>query len=444
MLEKKKIMVMIPPATGHINPICGLIHELCKDENIEVIFFSDETYRELIEKTGAKFRLNEEPTISTMDPNLLASKVKISSLLDMVINFAYAQLPQYIAEVEKEKPDMIIYDDMSFTAKYLIEIIKARNAKGDKTIPIPKTAAFSPNFPMSAKMVKLMRENSNEDIWSLFSLANTFRKQFVFSWYYGISVYNPLRFFQERNPNINIIGINPELQPDRNEFNDTFIFVGSCISEEARSVDLKHDPELNSILAQFDNKPNDLKLIFLSLGTVFNTKFYVFEKAVEAFIKYDENRNRHFMLNQFKIIISVGGSGLKKFNEKIANGELNIPNNILLRASVPQLEVLKRADLFITHCGMNSTLETIKYGVPVVALPLNGDQPINAVRICDELKFGVRLDPDSFTIDQLNDSIDQILSDGKFKANIERMSKISAKYKGAIDGAKILTDYLYH
>ena len=148
-------------------------------------------------------------------------------------------------------------------------------------------------------------------------------------------------------------------------------------------------------------------------------------------------------MRDFKIIISVGAPGLKKFNEKISNGELVLPNNILLRASVPQLEVLKRADLFITHCGMNSTLETIKYAVPVVALPLNVDQPLNAFRICDELKFGVCLDPESFTIDKLNDSIDQVLSDARFKANIERMSKISAKYKGGINGAKILTDYLY-
>ena len=147
-------------------------------------------------------------------------------------------------------------------------------------------------------------------------------------------------------------------------------------------------------------------------------------------------------MRDFKIIISVGAPGLKKFNEKISSGELNLPKNILLRASVPQLEVLKRADLFITHCGMNSTLETIKYGVPVVALPLNADQPLNAIRICDELSFGVRLDPDS-CINQLNDSIDQVLSDTRFKANIERMSKITAKYMGAIDGAKILTDYLY-
>ena len=369
--------------------------------------------------------------------------MKIGSVFDLLIHFASIQLPQYIADVEKEKPDMIIYDGLSFSAKYLIEIIKARHAKGDKSIPMPKTVNFVPSFPISEKMIKLMRENSNESIWSLFSLANTFRKQIVFSWSYGISVYNPLKFFQSRDPNLNIVGVIPDLQPDRDEFGDTFKFVGSCISEEARSFDLKDDPELNSLLAQFDEKPKDLKLIYMSLGTMAHTKYYVLENAFKAFLKFDDNQNRRFTSSQFKILISVGEAALKRFNEKISNGELRLPKNIMLRASVPQLEVLKRADLFITHCGMNSTLETIKYAVPIIGLPLNADQPINAIRICDELKFGVRLDPDSFTSSQLNNSIDLVLSDAKFKANIERMSKVSDKYNGAVEGTKILIDNLY-
>ena len=442
--QKKKIMVLVPPLTGHMNPICGLVHELCKNKNIEVLFYSDETCREAIEKTGATFRRNEKPTFTTIDPNSFGKKMKLNSLFDMLIDFANIQLPQYIAEVEKEKPDLILYDGMSFSAKYLIAIIKARHAKGDKTIRVPKTVAFSPNFPMSEKMVKLMRESSDESIFSLLSLTSTFKKQFALSCHYGISIYNPLKFFQERDHNVNLVAVVPELQPDIEEFGDKFRFIGSCISEEARSFNLNDDPELNSLLTQFDNKPNDLKLVFMALGTMSEPRFDVLENAYKSFLKFDENRNHRFKSSQLRFIISVGASGLKKFNEKISNGELRQPNNFLLRASVPQLEVLKRADLFITHCGMNSTLETIKYGVPIVALPLNGDQPINAVRICDELKFGVKLHPDTFTANQLNDSIDQVLSDDKFKANIERMSKISAKYNGAAEGTKILIDNLYH
>ena len=242
--------------------------------------------------------------------------------------------------------------------------------------------------------------------------------------------------------NLNIVGVNPELQPYRDDYDDTFKFVGSFIAEEARKDDLNSDPELKDLLNEFDNKPKDQKLIFMSLGSMFHSKSYIYEKAFEAFKKFDDYKNRHFKFSQFKIIISAGAS-LKKFNEKISNGELNLPKNVLLRASVPQLEVLKRADLFITHCGMNSTLETIKYAVPVIGLPLDGDQPANALRICDKLSFGIRLNPEEFTPNQLADSIDQVLSNKKYKVNIERMSKIAANYNGAVEGAEILTDYLY-
>jgi MGT family glycosyltransferase len=440
MAEKKKVMVLVPSALGHVNPICGLIYELCKNKNIEVLFYSDEPYRKIIEKTGAKFRLNEKLTYSKID-HTKVTKMGIGDILDVFIGFAYDQLPQYISEVEKEKPDLILYDGLGFTAKYLIEVIKTRLANGDTTIQLPKFASFSPNFPINEHMMKSVKEKRKTDIWAVLSIANAFRKQFVFSWYFGISVYNPLGLFLRLDDTLNIVGVNPELQPYREEFNDTFKFVGSCISEETRSVDIIEDLELKELLGQFDKKPSNFKLIFMSLGSSFNANYIVYEKAIEAFQKFDES-SRCFKSSQFKTIISLGES-LNKLNEKISNGELTLPKNILLRAKVPQLEVLKRADLFITHCGMNSTLETIKYSVPIIGLPFDGDQPANAKRICDELSFGVRLETLEFTPNQLADSIDQVMSDAKFKDNIERMSKISENYNGAVKGAEILTDYLY-
>ena len=65
-------------------------------------------------------------------------------MFEKFIDFAYDLLPQYLADVEKEKPNLILYDGLSFTTKYLFEIIKARNAKGDMRIRMPKTAAFAP------------------------------------------------------------------------------------------------------------------------------------------------------------------------------------------------------------------------------------------------------------------------------------------------------------
>ncbi|XP_052141764.1 gallate 1-beta-glucosyltransferase 84A24-like [Oryza glaberrima] len=59
----------------------------------------------------------------------------------------------------------------------------------------------------------------------------------------------------------------------------------------------------------------------------------------------------------------------------------------------PQEQVLVHPAVacFLTHCGWNSTLETVAAGVPVVAFPQWGDQCTDAMFLVDELGMGVRL-----------------------------------------------------
>jgi UDP:flavonoid glycosyltransferase YjiC (YdhE family) len=53
--KPRKVFVLVPPMTGHINPITGIISELIK-QNVEVTFYSTSNYKPLIEKCGATFR----------------------------------------------------------------------------------------------------------------------------------------------------------------------------------------------------------------------------------------------------------------------------------------------------------------------------------------------------------------------------------------------------
>jgi zeaxanthin glucosyltransferase len=47
----------------------------------------------------------------------------------------------------------------------------------------------------------------------------------------------------------------------------------------------------------------------------------------------------------------------------------------------PQIELLKRATLTVTHAGLNTALESLSQGVPMVAIPVTNDQPGVASRL---------------------------------------------------------------
>lgn len=58
-----------------------------------------------------------------------------------------------------------------------------------------------------------------------------------------------------------------------------------------------------------------------------------------------------------------------------------VPSNVIVVDRAPQLELLKRVTMMITHGGTNSIMECIYFGVPMIVFPLGADQPGNAARV---------------------------------------------------------------
>ena len=80
--------------------------------------------------------------------------------------------------------------------------------------------------------------------------------------------------------------------------------------------------------------------------------------------------------------------------------------------------------------------------VPVVAIPLVDDQPLNAYRITDELGLGIRLD---FTVMNSNDvrkALHKILNDKSYYHRMDLHSKLSRNHVGYLNGAKLIFEYL--
>jgi UDP:flavonoid glycosyltransferase YjiC (YdhE family) len=109
----KKAFILIPPETGHVNPVSGLAHELCKS-NVKVIFFGNEKHREIIEKTGAEFRRYVHPTFESIDKSVELKNENwlIMQAMHYFLDFSHELLPSLLDEVEREQPDIIIYDTL--------------------------------------------------------------------------------------------------------------------------------------------------------------------------------------------------------------------------------------------------------------------------------------------------------------------------------------------
>lgn len=153
------------------------------------------------------------------------------------------------------------------------------------------------------------------------------------------------------------------------------------------------------------------------MGTVFNEQPELYEKCFEAFKDVEAT-----------VVLVVG----KKIN--ISQFE-NIPNNFKLYNYVPQLEVLQYADVFVTHGGMNSSSEALYYGVPLVVIPVTGDQPLVAKRV-SEVGAGIRLNRKELTSELLGETVKKVMYDVTFKENSRKVGESlrnAGGYNRAVD-----------
>jgi len=89
---------------------------------------------------------------------------------------------------------------------------------------------------------------------------------------------------------------------------------------------------------------------------------------------------------------------------------------------VPQLEILQRTALFITHGGMNSTSEGLLYGVPLIVVPQHGDQFLVASRVVD-VGAGLMLPAAQAVPAALKGMAMQVLATPSFKERAQAMSR---------------------
>jgi UDP:flavonoid glycosyltransferase YjiC (YdhE family) len=173
---------------------------------------------------------------------------------------------------------------------------------------------------------------------------------------------------------------------------------------------------------RLDGRP----LIFASLGTLpgGSYQFTAFRKMADACAGLDA-----------QLVIALG-----KWSDTWAGYKdpLNdLPGDPIVVEFAPQLELLKRASLLITHSGLNTTLEALLHGVPMVMMPRNADQPGVAART-EWAGAGLRTQYRLFTPTELRGKLERVLNEPSFREHAKRLGAALQATGGPAHAAEII------
>jgi len=111
-----------------------------------------------------------------------------------------------------------------------------------------------------------------------------------------------------------------------------------------------------------------------------------------------------------------------------------VPDHVLVREFVPQLELLPLLDLVVCHSGDNTVCEALAHGVPLVVAPIRDSQPVIAGQVVDA-GAGIRAHFGRVGITELRHAITTVLDDPSYRTAAQRVQTSFAAAGGAAAAA---------
>jgi len=396
-----KVVFFNIPAHGHTYPTLPLVAELVR-RGEQVVYYSSPAFRQAIEQAGAMFRNSVTPFLND-ETQIDENMVKVAYML---LQGAQSALAALLPQVREDAPDYIIHDGLCPWGKFIAQIMGVPAICSMTTFAIPPITGKNflrviktpgnMRLLFSTPIARMLFEGRDRLI-PFHTLSNQLHKK------YGIAKPQVFDMFTNRAM-MNIVYSTNQFQPFAEVFDDTFKFVGP-------SIVARLDTATNS----FD-VPGETPVIYISLGTVFNDKVDFYHMCYEAFA--DIGRT---------IVLSVG-----KRTNIAALGTM--PRNFIVQEFVPQLELLQRTALFITHGGMNSVSEALYYGVPLIVIPQSADQNLVGQRI-EQLGAGKALRRASLTVQRLRSTAEHILANPIYQQSSAQLGKSFGQPDGYVHAA---------
>ncbi len=342
----KKIAFFCIPAHGHTNPMLPVAAELVRRGNV-VRFYSFDEFEKKIISTGAEFiscdsflpKLTEQEEAGLK--NVSTTEMTVQDLrITLCMNDFLDQ------EFQSFQPDVVYTDSVCFWGKL--------NAWKHNVPMVVSTSTFAFN-QLSSEYMKNSPKEMADLIFGLPRVSRELKKLEP----YGYHVKGIFSLVQSDNTTDSIVYTSRRFQPYSESFSDHYAFVGPSVFSDILPTKEKERP-----------------LIYISLGTVINDRPDFYKNCINA-------------LNDMNVDVIISCGNAINIEEL---GEL--PEHIRVYPYVDQLDVLSKADAFITHCGMNSVSESLYMAAPMVLYPQTSEQHAVARRVT-EIGAGIMLKDDS-------------------------------------------------
>ena len=379
-----KIAFFCIPAHGHTNPTLAVVRALT-DMGHEVAYFSFPPFKDAIEAAGARYIGCDVGGVDPVGGNAVARDILVSTRL--IVDTTLAMQDMALKALEAFQPDVIVADSVAFWGKLFA-----------KKLNIPCVCSCT-TFAFNKESSKIMGGGLGDLLSMLIKMprANRLLKPLRDA---GYPVKGVLDIVQNDNDTPTVVYTSKDFQPCAETFSDRYAFVGPCLRAVTQPM-----------------KKPDKPLVYVSMGTVLEGEDDFYRDCVTAFAD-----------GKYEVILSVGESRPPK----------DAPGHIHIHPRVDQIAVLQAADVFITHCGMNSTSEALYHGVPLVTRPLTPEEGGVANRV-EALGAGLRLN--CTAPDAIRRAVDAVLSDPKYRDAAGKIGEGFRKCGGAKAAAEMILKY---
>ncbi|MGW5372989.1 macrolide-inactivating glycosyltransferase [Streptomyces sp. NPDC004009] len=378
-------------AHGHVNPSLEVIRELVARGH-RVTYAIPPAFEEKVAATGARPVLYDS-TLPGPDADPEAWGSSLLDHVELFLNDAVQALPQLAAAYEGDEPDLVLHDITSYPARVLAH-----------RWGVP-AVSLSPNLVAWDGY----EEEVAEPLWA--EPRKTERGRAYYARFGDWLTRNGITRHPDRfagHPDRSLVLIPRALQPHADRVDErVYTFVGACQGDRSDEGGWQRPADAE-------------KVVLVSLGSAFTKQPAFYRECVRAFGG----------LPGWHLVLQIGS--------QVTPAELgDVPANVEVHRWVPQLAILRQADLFVTHAGAGGSQEGLATATPMIAVPQAVDQFGNA-DVLQSLGVARHLPTEEATADRLRATAQALTGDPEVARRLKEIQAQMAEEGGARRAADLI------